>query len=323
LFRILALLKNLKHLSALYADYLAKNTFIGNPETLYAPMNYIMGLGGKRVRPLLAILGAEACGGNAENALLWGHSLEVFHNFTLVHDDIMDNAPTRRGMPTVHEKWGIAEGILSGDNMLIAVYEGLLNSDYPQKMELLKLLSKTAREVCEGQQMDMASATKNIVTEKDYLEMIRLKTAVLLACSLQGGGICAGANGDVQRLLYDFAINMGLSFQLNDDWLDAFGDSQQTGKVAGSDIAERKKTWLYIMGNQAGETDEIWNTHSLAESVAPTLALWCELKLNKALKDKVDEYHEISMQDLKALKSLGVNTAGLKELAKWLNQRTY
>ena len=205
-------------------------------------MNYIMELGGKRVRPLLALLGAEACGGRPEDALLWAHSVEVFHNFTLVHDDIMDNAPTRRGMPTVHEKWGIAEGILSGDNMLIAVYEGLLHSDYLQKTQLLQLLSKTAREVCEGQQLDMDSAVKSQVTEADYLEMIRLKTAVLLGCSLQGGGMCAGASAEVQQLLYDFAILLGLSFQLQDDWLDAFGNPEQTGKMAGGDIAEGKKT---------------------------------------------------------------------------------
>ena len=286
-------------------------------------MNYIMELGGKRVRPLLALLGAEACGGNPENALLWAHSVEVFHNFTLVHDDIMDNAPTRRGKPTVHEKWGIAEGILSGDNMLIAVYEGLLHSDYPQKMELLQLLSKTAREVCEGQQLDMDSATKNTVTEAEYLEMIRLKTAVLLGCSLQGGGICAGTDGNVQKRLYDFAINMGLCFQLNDDWLDAFGDPELTGKVAGGDIAEGKKTWLYITGNSKGETDAIWNQYSGAGRIAPTLSLWRSMGLDAALKTKAESYLEKSMEDLQALDALGVKTDALRELSFWLNQRAH
>jgi len=323
LFCNFAQLENLKHLSALYADYLVKNKFTGNPETLYEPMNYIMGLGGKRVRPLLALLGAEACGGDAKDALLWGHLVEVFHNFTLVHDDIMDNASTRRGMATVHEKWGIAEGILSGDNMLIAVYEGLLNSGYAHKMELLQLLSKTAREVCEGQQMDMDSATKNNITEADYLEMIRLKTAVLLGCSLQGGGICAGADSKVQKLLYDFAINMGLCFQLNDDWLDAFGDPAQTGKVAGGDIAEGKKTWLYIHGNPQGATEDLWSRHSGTDRVNPTLLLWCEMELDKKLKAKADTFHEKSMEDLQALDDLGVQTGALRGLAQWLNQRAH
>lgn len=286
-------------------------------------MNYIMELGGKRVRPLLALLGTEACGGNAEGSLLWAHSVEVFHNFTLVHDDIMDNAPTRRGKPTVHEKWGISEGILSGDNMLIAVYEGLLLSDYPQKMELLQLLSKTAREVCEGQQLDMDSTTKQVVTEEEYLKMIRLKTAVLLGCSLQGGGICAGVNSDVQQRLYDFAINMGLCFQLNDDRLDAFGDPQLTGKVAGGDIAEGKKTWLYIMGNKQGETDIIWNQFSGIERIAPTLSLWRNMGLETALKSKADGYLEKSMEDLEALDAMGVKTTALRELSLWLNQRAH
>jgi geranylgeranyl diphosphate synthase type II len=316
-------LENLKHLSSLYADYLNKNRFSGHPETLYTPMNYIMELGGKRVRPLLALLGAEACGGRPEDALLWAHSVEVFHNFTLVHDDIMDNAPTRRGMPTVHEKWGIAEGILSGDNMLIAVYEGLLHSDYLQKMQLLQLLSKTAREVCEGQQLDMDSAVKSQVTEADYLEMIRLKTAVLLGCSLQGGGMCAGASAKVQQLLYDFAIQLGLSFQLQDDWLDAFGNPEQTGKKAGGDIAEGKKTWLYIQGNVDGKIDAIWNRFEGELRVAPTLNLLLEMNLDKQLKAKSEAYYHEALKTLESLQEHHVDTTHLRALATWLLERAY
>lgn len=316
-------MEKLQNLSELYADFLAKNQFTGSPETLYTPMNYMMNLGGKRVRPLLALMGADACGGSAEEALHWAHSLEVFHNFTLVHDDIMDNAPTRRGKATVHEKWGIAEGILSGDNMLISVYEGLLNTAYPHKLLLLKLLSKTAREVCEGQQLDMDSATKENVTEEEYLEMIRLKTAVLLGCSIQGGGICAGAPEKVQQLLYDFAINLGLCFQLKDDWLDAFGNPEQTGKMAGGDIAEGKKTWLYIMGNKEGITEALWHQHKGSERVSPTLDLWRGLGLDLALKSKADGYFEKSMKDLQELETLGVSCDVLRNLAIGLNTRTY
>ncbi|MEY4003791.1 MAG: hypothetical protein RIT07_1833 [Bacteroidota bacterium] len=286
-------------------------------------MNYIMELGGKRVRPLLALLGAEACGGRPEDALLWAHSVEVFHNFTLVHDDIMDNAPTRRGMPTVHEKWGIAEGILSGDNMLIAVYEGLLHSDYLQKMQLLQLLSKTAREVCEGQQLDMDSAVKSQVTEADYLEMIRLKTAVLLGCSLQGGGMCAGASAEVQQLLYDFAIQLGLSFQLQDDWLDAFGNPDLTGKMAGGDIAEGKKTWLYIQGNVDGKIDAIWNRYEGELRVAPTLTVLLEMNLDKQLKAKSEAYYLEALKTLETLQEHHVDTTHLKALATWLLERAY
>ncbi len=286
-------------------------------------MNYIMELGGKRVRPLLALLGAEACGGRPEDALLWAHSVEVFHNFTLVHDDIMDNAPTRRGMPTVHEKWGIAEGILSGDNMLIAVYEGLLHSNYLQKMQLLQLLSKTAREVCEGQQLDMDSAVKSQVTEADYLEMIRLKTAVLLGCSLQGGGMCAGASAEVQQLLYDFAIQLGLSFQLQDDWLDAFGNPDQTGKMAGGDIAEGKKTWLYIQGNVDGKIDDIWNRYEGEMRVAPTLTVLVEMNLDKQLKAKSEAYYHEALKTLDTLQKHHVDTTHLRALATWLQERAY
>lgn len=286
-------------------------------------MNYIMELGGKRVRPLLALLGAEACGGRPEDALLWAHSVEVFHNFTLVHDDIMDNAPTRRGMPTVHEKWGIAEGILSGDNMLIAVYEGLLHSDYLQKTQLLQLLSKTAREVCEGQQLDMDSAVKSQVTEADYLEMIRLKTAVLLGCSLQGGGMCAGASAEVQQLLYDFAILLGLSFQLQDDWLDAFGNPEQTGKMAGGDIAEGKKTWLYIQGNVEGKIDAIWARCEGELRVAPTLTVLLEMNLDKQLKTKSEAYYHEALKTLDTLQEHHVDTTHLRALATWLLERAY
>ena len=286
-------------------------------------MNYIMELGGKRVRPLLALLGAEACGGRPEDTLLWAHSVEVFHNFTLVHDDIMDNAPTRRGMPTVHEKWGIAEGILSGDNMLIAVYEGLLHSDYLQKMQLLQLLSKTAREVCEGQQLDMDSAVKSQVTEADYLEMIRLKTAVLLGCSLQGGGMCAGASAAVQQLLYDFAIQLGLSFQLQDDWLDAFGNPEQTGKMAGGDIAEGKKTWLYIQGNVEGKIDAIWARCEGESRVAPTLTVLLEMQLDKQLKAKLEAYYHEALKTLETLQEYHVDTTHLRALATWLLERAY
>ncbi|NBP06719.1 MAG: polyprenyl synthetase family protein [Bacteroidetes bacterium] len=226
-------------------------------------------------------------------------------------------------MPTVHEKWGNAEGILSGDNMLIAVYEGLLHSDYLQKMQLLQLLSKTAREVCEGQQLDMDSAVKSRVTEADYLEMIRLKTAVLLGCSLQGGGICAGASAEVQQLLYDFAIQLGLSFQLQDDWLDAFGNPEQTGKMAGGDIAEGKKTWLYIQGNADGKIDAIWNRYEGELRVAPTLTVLLEMQLDKQLKAKSEVYYHEALKTLETLQEHHVDTTQLRALATWLLERAY
>jgi len=316
-------LSNLKAFSDQYAEYLRQHPFRGTPTALYEPMNYIMSLGGKRVRPLLALLGADACGGQPEHPLPLAHAVEVFHNFSLVHDDIMDNAPTRRGKATVHEKWGIAEGILSGDNMLIAVYQMLL--DYPGagREEVLGLMTRTAREVCEGQQMDMDSATASEVTEAAYLEMIRLKTAVLLGCSLQCGAISAGADRDVQQLLYDFGINLGLSFQLNDDWLDAFGDAALTGKKPGGDIEEGKKTWLYIKAVDKSQIQELWNRYKGEERVTATLGLFYELSLDKNLKALADSYHENAMEDLRKLEQHNVKTASLKELADWLQGRQH
>lgn len=285
-------------------------------------MNYIMSLGGKRVRPLLALLGADACGGQPEHALPLAHAVEVFHNFSLVHDDIMDNAPTRRGKATVHEKWGIAEGILSGDNMLIAVYQMLL--DYPGagREEVLGLMTRTAREVCEGQQMDMDSATAIEVNEADYLEMIRLKTAVLLGCSLQFGAISAGADREVQLLLYDFGINLGLSFQLNDDWLDAFGDAALTGKKPGGDIEEGKKTWLYIQA-RSHDIDNLWQQKTGSDRVHATLELFYALGLDKSLKGLADEYHTRAIEDLNSLDARGIQTSNLRELADWLQGRQH
>lgn len=286
-------------------------------------MNYIMSLGGKKVRPLLALLGANACGADASAALQWAHAVEVFHNFSLVHDDIMDNAPTRRGLPTVHEKWGIAEGILSGDNMLISVYELLLTQETPHKNALLSLMTKTAREVCEGQQLDMDSAKNPKVTEAEYLEMIRLKTAVLLGCSIQGGAICANANAEVQQLLNGFAINLGMGFQLNDDWLDAFGDPEKTGKMAGGDIVEGKKTLLYIQGNQDSQLDLIWQQYQGGERVEYTLHHFKALGLDISLKEKANDYFRHALKDLDKLQSLGIKIHFLKDLAEWLNNRSH
>lgn len=286
-------------------------------------MNYIMSLGGKRIRPLLTLIGAEICGGNPSDALIPAHAMEVFHNFTLLHDDIMDNASTRRGQPTVHEKWSIAEGILSGDNMLIAVYQMLLDYQNPAKDEVLKLLTKTAREVCEGQQMDMDSAGLKTVSESYYLEMIRLKTAVLLGCSLQCGAMVAGAERAVCDNLYDFAINLGLAFQLNDDWLDAFGEPGMTGKKPGGDIEEGKKTLLYIMASSHFDIDLLWQHHHGAERVQITLNKFRELGLDSRLKSVADEYHNQCLYDIEKLQKKGVNTQLLTDTADMLQARQH
>lgn len=212
---------------------------------LYAPMTYLMGLPAKRVRPALALMGCELFGGRAEDAIDEAIGLELFHNFTLMHDDIMDQAPLRRGQPTVHMKWGLNSAILSGDAMLVKAYQ--LVGRYP---EVHAVFSRCALEVCEGQQLDMDFERRDDVRVDEYKEMIRLKTAVLLACALRIGAIVAGAKEEDQERIAAFGEHLGLAFQLRDDLLDAFGDPARTGKQQGGDLRAGKKTFLLIRGSE-------------------------------------------------------------------------
>ena len=216
-----------------------------SPQNLYLPIQYLLDLGGKRIRPLLTLMAGEAYGVSAKDAIGAAMAVEVFHNFTLMHDDIMDKARLRRGKPTVHEKWDVNTAILSGDAMLIKAYQSL--ESYPTDVfqKLTRLLSKTAIEVCEGQQYDMDFETRPNTSEVEYLEMIRLKTAVLVGCALQMGAIIGGASEEDQQVIYDFGIQLGLAFQLQDDYLDTFGDQDTFGKKIRGDILEDKKTILY------------------------------------------------------------------------------
>ncbi len=225
-----------------FEAYLQSHPFKGQPENLYSAMNYIMQLGGKRLRPQLVLLAFESVAGKlTDEAFKLALAIETFHNFSLVHDDIMDNAPIRRGKPSVHEKWGSGTAILAGDNLLISCYALLLSTGFDRKEQLLKEFTQMAIEVCEGQQMDM-----NVpVDEKAYLGMIRLKTAVLPACAMKIGALAAGAGTEKADQFYGFGMNLGMAFQLQDDYLDCFGDAAETGKQAGGDIIENKKTILY------------------------------------------------------------------------------
>lgn len=217
------------------------------PETeLYAPVRYLMSLGGKRLRPVLVMAACEACGGKAEDALPAAMAVELFHNFTLMHDDIMDDAPLRRGQPTVHEKWDANTAILSGDALHVIACEALLQAPSKALPELLRVFHRTALEVCEGQEQDMAFESRSDVELEEYMEMIRLKTSVLLAAALDMGGSSAGADPNVRAALYEFGLHVGLAFQLQDDYLDAFGNPENFGKQVGGDILADKKTFLLI-----------------------------------------------------------------------------
>jgi geranylgeranyl diphosphate synthase, type II len=235
----------------LFNYYLAQNAFNEAPSELYEPVNYILNLGGKRVRPLLVLMGADLFDNNIEKALPAAFAVEIFHNFTLLHDDIMDEAPLRRGKPTVHARYGTNTGILSGDVMLIQAYHFLNkieNNDL--KSKLFTIFNKMAIEVCEGQQYDMNFERRDDVTLDEYIRMIELKTSVLIAAAFQMGALIGGASDEDGFQLYEFGRNFGIAFQIQDDILDSFGDPEKFGKKVGGDIIQNKKTYLVLQSYQ-------------------------------------------------------------------------
>ncbi|MCQ2342851.1 MAG: polyprenyl synthetase family protein [Paludibacteraceae bacterium] len=216
------------------------------PVGLYAPIGYTLEAGGKRLRPTLCLTAALLCGGTEQETLPAAMALEIFHNFTLLHDDVMDNAQVRRGRPCVHRKWNANTAILSGDQMMIEAYKMLAQLPDRQLPSVLRMFNRMATEICEGQQYDVDFEEKDNTTIEDYMNMIRLKTSVLLATALQIGAYLAGANDEVQHALYEYGILIGLAFQIQDDYLDCYGDEKTFGKAIGGDIREGKKTWLWL-----------------------------------------------------------------------------
>ena len=243
-------------LQSLFTPYLQEKNWIKSPVNLYEPVDYILGLGGKRMRPILTLLSTEVFDGNVNEALPAALAIEVFHNFSLVHDDIMDDAPLRRGKVTVHEKWNLNTGILSGDAMLILAYQVFEKYEPQQFKSLIQLFTKTALEVCEGQQWDVDFETRNDVSEPEYLNMIAYKTAVLVAAAMKMGAIVAKTTEQQAQLMYDFGLNLGIAFQIQDDYLDAFGNPETFGKQVGGDIIENKKTFLYLKAMELAPSKE-------------------------------------------------------------------
>lgn len=236
-----------------FLDYLSEKITTKEPVNLYEPITYILNLGGKRLRPVLVLMTSEILGTSYKKALDAALAIEVFHNFSLVHDDIMDSAPLRRGKETVHERWDLNTGILSGDTMLINAYQLFEKYEGPVFKELAQLFTKTAIQVCEGQQYDIDFDSREDVKIADYLKMIEFKTAVLVGASLQMGAIVAEAPEESKKMLYEFGRLLGIAFQLQDDYLDAFGDPKTFGKQPGGDIIENKKTFLYLTALQNAE----------------------------------------------------------------------
>lgn len=238
------------HLLRLYEDTFSQNNFNTNPTNLYKPVDHIMQMKGKKIRPLLVLMACDLFGGKVEDALNPAFCVEVFHNFTLVHDDIMDQSDIRRGEPTVHKKFGTNAAILAGDVMLAYAYRYLTSVPAPYVQPLLEVFNQTAIEIFEGQQMDVDFEQRNDVQLVEYLKMVEFKTSVLLACCVQLGAIVGNANIEDQKAIYDFGLNLGLSFQIKDDLLDAFGEAEKVGKRIGGDILQNKKTYLFISTTQ-------------------------------------------------------------------------
>jgi geranylgeranyl diphosphate synthase type II len=292
----------------------------GNPPELYDPITYLMGLGGKRIRPLLTLLAYGLYKEDYQKVLTPAAAIEVFHNFTLMHDDIMDNAPLRRGKATVHEKWDDNTAILSGDVMLVKAYDLFLSITPEYLKESLQLFSKTAAEVCEGQQMDMNFENREFVSEAEYLNMIRLKTAVLLGFSLQLGAVLAGASKEDSNHLYDFGVNIGVAFQLKDDLLDVYADKEKFGKQVGGDILANKKTYLLVKANELAEGSvnenlQKWiNSTSFnpEEKVKAVTSIYDQLQIKEKTLELMDDYFERGFNQLSSLQVK--NTAGLQLL---------
>lgn len=288
---------------------ISEQTFNYVPIELYEPIIYTMSLGGKRLRPTLTVMTCDIFGGKIEESVNAALGLETFHNFTLLHDDIMDKAPIRRGEPTVYMKWDANRAILSGDTMMVLAYDYLLNSPKDLLFDLFTVFNKVGKEVCEGQQYDMNFETTNNVKIHEYLEMIKLKTAVLIGGSMHVGAIIARASEEKCQLIYDFGENIGMAFQLQDDLLDAFGDTSVFGKQTGGDIRTNKKTYLYLRALElATDADHkrLLELYSISdesddEKVKEVLFIFNKYDISQLTRDLMEDYYSKAMIHLKKI----------------------
>ncbi len=310
-------------------QYINSIDLSSQPSELYLPVQYCLHDGGKRIRPLMALLACDMFDGDVEKALGPAVGMEIFHNFTLMHDDIMDQAPLRRGKPSVYKKWNANTAILSGDVMFAMAVQQLAASRTEYLKEILDLFNKTVIEVCEGQQYDMNFEHLDKVSEQQYINMIRLKTAVLPAACLKAGAIIAGASDKDAQLLYDFGVNVGIAFQIMDDWLDIFGDEATFGKKSGGDIIANKKTWLFIKAfelaneNQLRDlrnafTNRIFNPE---EKISMVKNVYLQVGLDSKAIDKMEEYNKKAFAFLDEIKIPEEKKTELKLLARNLLDR--
>lgn len=305
------------------SDSLKNLPLYGQPKGLYQPITYTLEQGGKRIRPLFVLISNQMFGGNATDALPAAVAIEIFHNFTLLHDDIIDRAPLRRGYETVYQKWNTNTAILSGDTMFAIAYGELAKSKPELLPGLMKVFTKTAIEVCEGQQFDIDFEEQENVKLDDYLNMIQLKTAVLLAASLKIGAIIAGVAEDDAERIYNFGINLGIAFQLQDDLLDAYGDQHVFGKQTGGDIAANKKTVLYLKAIEKADVETTIelnryfssNGFSAEEKVKKVMAIFNKLDVKPETEMLINEYFNSSIQLLDEISIPEENKQVLREMA--------
>jgi geranylgeranyl diphosphate synthase, type II len=324
-------MRDLDSLKVEFENYLAAQAFPVYPEGLYTPNTYFLKIGGKRLRPSLLLLACEIYSGKTAPALDAAIAIEYFHNFSLMHDDVMDHASVRRGYPTVHEKYGLNTAILSGDALLTYAYNYLAKVPQQYLKQVLDTFNRTAIEVCEGQQMDMDFENKNNVTEEEYLTMIRCKTSVLLAAAMQIGAIIGGASISDSGALYQYALSLGIAFQIQDDILDCYGSPEEVGKTPGGDILQNKKTLLYIrakkLSDDTGDTTlSEWTNAGIdkkQDKLAAVLSIYNKYQVRSYAASLRDKYVEDS---LNALLSVGVSREAkevLSTLGKHLVYRSH
>ena len=300
--------------------------FPKEPQTLYDAAQYILAIGGKRVRPVCVLMGNELFADINQDAWQVAAAIELFHNFSLIHDDIMDKAPLRRGMQTVHAKYGDATALLAGDVMFAQAYDYLTRIDLSYVQKIIKLFNQTSKEVCEGQQIDMDFEQMQNVGMEQYIQMITLKTSVLLAASLQLGAILGGAGEGNQQHIYSFGKNLGIAFQIQDDYLDAFGDPEKFGKQIGGDILSNKKTFLLLhaievaTANQKKEIDTLISTNP-TDKVEKMLTIYKDCKVDEWAKELKEKYYKTALKNLADVAVLDIRKKPLYELATYLMER--
>lgn len=299
----------------------------GEPSGLYNPITYLLGLGGKRMRPVLSMMSAELFGGNPKEALNSGLAIELFHNFSLIHDDIMDNAPLRRGYPTIHTKWSEKTGILSGDALFVVAYHYLARNTVTYLNTLLHTFSVRVMEVCEGQQMDMDFETRDDVSIDEYIEMIRLKTSVLLGAALEMGAIVADASIDDVQRIYSFGENVGIAFQLQDDILDLYADPDKFGKQVGGDILANKKTFLLLKAFELSDNEQQKRLQELSEEVdeqvkiEETRKIFDQLGVRDLARVEMERHYALALESMDRITVSAEKKIPLLKVAEYLMNR--